>query len=217
MNKSKFWLIRHGETAWNSEKRLQGWRDIELNELGIKQSQDLATHLMSDEFTANIDVIISSDLKRAYQTAEIATKHWGKDIIKLESLRERNYGIYEGHTLVINQGQRAGLADFDLRNPTAELKDGDNLDVFYSRIKNAFEDIAKEHMGKNIMVFAHGGVIDIAWRLAHGYDLNVFREHAIINASINQFSIDSDLNWHVTDWGQTQHLASAGSNPSVLP
>lgn len=216
MNKSNFWLIRHGETDWNSHKRLQGWRDIELNELGIQQSKDLEKHLMSPKFTASIDVIISSDLKRAYQTAEIATQQWDKPITKLESLRERNYGIYEGHTLVINQGQRAGLPDFDLRDPTAPLQDGEALNVFYKRIKTAFEDIAVKNMGKNIMVFAHGGVIDIAWRLAHHYDLNVFREHAIINASINQFSIDESLNWQNINWGQTQHL-DAGSNPSVLP
>src|SRR5690625_2089475 len=153
MNKSNFWLIRHGETDWNAEKRLQGWRDVALNSKGVQQSYNLAQYLSSSQFSPRMDIIFSSDLSRAYQTAEIATRHWEIPIIQSPRLRERNYGIYEGEQLTITKGKRAGLANFDLRDPNAELKDGENLKVFYTRIKNAFEDIATEYQSKNIMVF----------------------------------------------------------------
>lgn len=218
MTTSKFWLIRHGETAWNSEMRLQGWRDIDLNEAGVLQAEHLARHLASDQFNVQIDVVISSDLARAYQTAEIATNHLKLPVIKTPTLRERNYGIYEGHKLIFNQGQRAGLPDFDLRDPHAPLEQGEQLSVFYDRIKLAFEELASAHKGQNIMVFAHGGVIDIAWRLGQQFGLDVFRSEPIRNTSINEFKINvTDNSWNIINWGQILHLTPETISPSALP
>lgn len=206
MTTTNFWLIRHGETQWNAEKRLQGWRDIPLNERGIAQAHHLARHLASDEFTAHIDAVVSSDLSRAHQTAMLATAHLDVPVITTPSLRERNYGIYEGHELTIVQGRRAGLADFDLRDPHAALENGETLNEFSDRIRDAFEQLAADHAGLNVMVFAHGGVIDIVWRLAQQLGLDAFRKEAIVNASINQFSIDAQRAWVMAGWGQTHHL-----------
>lgn len=218
MTTSKFWLIRHGETKWNSEMRLQGWRDIALNEAGILQAQHLARHLASDKFNVKIDAVISSDLARAYQTAELATEHLKLPVLKTPSLRERNYGIYEGHQLVFNQSQRAGLPEFDLRDPNAHLENGEKLSVFYDRIKLAFEELASAHQGQNVMVFAHGGVIDIVWRLSQQFGLDVFRAEPILNTSINEFKINvANNSWNMINWGQVNHLTPASTTPSALP
>lgn len=206
MTTSNFWLIRHGETRWNAERRLQGWRDIALNQTGIEQAEHLARHLKSAQFTERIDVIVSSDLSRAQQTATLAAGHFGYPIVTTRELRERNFGIYEGHPLTMLSNGRAGLPEFDLRCPVTTIKDGETLTEFSQRVQDAFEQLAVEYSGNNIMVFAHGGVIDIVWRRAQQLALDVFRKAPIVNASINQFSIDADRMWTLTDWAQTGHL-----------
>lgn len=208
MSTTNFWLIRHGETQWNADRRLQGWRDIALNDKGVQQARHLAEHLASPAFTASIDVIVSSDLARAHQTASMAAGHFGLPIATTAALRERNYGVYEGHELTVVQGGRAGLASFDLRSPDAPIENGETLTVFAQRVHDAFEQLAVEHAGRNIMVFAHGGVIDIVWRRTQGLSLDVFRAEPIVNASINEFSIDADRTWTMVNWGQTHHLGT---------
>lgn len=206
MSTSNFWLIRHGETQWNAERRLQGWRDIALNQTGIQQAEHLARHLASSEFSENIDVVVSSDLSRAHQTATLAANHFGHPVVTTPELRERNFGIYEGHPLTMLNTGRAGLPHFDLRCPHTPIEDGETLTGFAQRVQDAFEQMARDYAGRNIMVFAHGGVIDIVWRRAQRLALDVFRTAPIINTSINQFSIDTDQLWTLLDWGQTRHL-----------
>ncbi|WP_232466942.1 histidine phosphatase family protein, partial [Alcaligenes faecalis] len=63
--------------------------------------------------------------------------------------------------------------------------------------------------GKNLLVFAHGGVIDMVWRKLNQQALNAKRTHAILNTSLNFFNIDKDLNWTCTQWGQLPHLNTA--------
>src|SRR5690606_12136170 len=91
-----FWLIRHGETDWNALRKLQGWRDIALNDAGIRQAQVLAQALQAKSFSHRIDTVYSSDLIRAYETARIATAHFGLPIQTSAGLRERSFGIMEG-------------------------------------------------------------------------------------------------------------------------
>lgn len=212
MNTSHFWLIRHGETPWNAGMRLQGWRDIDLNEKGIQQAEHLARYLSSPDFDTDIDVVVSSDLARAHKTATIAAGHFGHTVEVLPSLRERNFGIYEGHTLTMQANGRAGLADFDLRCPHTKLEQGESLTEFAQRIEQALETLAQKYAGRNIMVFTHGGVIDIAWRRAQQLGLDAFRAKPIINASINQFSINATRTWTMLNWGQIAHLAHAESD-----
>lgn len=206
MRPSNFWLIRHGETQWNAERRLQGWRDIALNPAGIQQAEHLARHLASATFSERMDVIVSSDLSRAYQTATLATRHFGHPVVTTPTLRERNFGIYEGHPLTQLNNGRAGLPHFDLRCPHTPIEGGETLTEFSQRVQEAFEQLARDYAGNNIMVFAHGGVIDIVWRHAQQLALDVFRTAPIVNTSINQFSIDANRLWSLLNWGQTSHL-----------
>ena len=88
----KFYVVRHGQTDWNAKGRIQGKTDIELNEIGIEQARQLKA-LIKDY---NIDLIISSPLKRARKTAEIINETVKCNIIFEDSLKERGYGIFEG-------------------------------------------------------------------------------------------------------------------------
>lgn len=191
--------------------QLQGWRDIALNEAGITQAEHLARHLSSSQFTERIDTIVSSDLSRAHDTAKIAARHFGHPVVVTPTLRERNFGIYEGRPLVMQENGRAGLSDFDLRCPHSAIEQGETLTDFAQRVHNAFESLASEYSGRNIMVFAHGGVIDIVWRRAQQLGLDAFRAEPIVNTSINQFSIHPDRTWTMLNWGQTSHLETAES------
>ena len=96
--------------------RLQGWRDIALNDAGIDQARHLGRHLSSPDFTARIDAVISSDLSRAHETARLAAGHFGHPVVVTPSLRERNFGIYEGQELVMRTQESNGLP-VDLDDP----------------------------------------------------------------------------------------------------
>src|SRR5690625_6467411 len=93
---TEFWLIRHGETAWNAKQRLQGWVNIPLNDKGREQAQNLQRYFQNKKICSLFDMAISSDLDRALETATIALQHTDLPILQDKRLRERSYGIYEG-------------------------------------------------------------------------------------------------------------------------
>ncbi|NYT62033.1 histidine phosphatase family protein [Alcaligenaceae bacterium] len=205
MSKTRFWLIRHGETEWNANRRLQGWLDIPLSAVGARQAEQLRDYLQSSSFTAPVNVVVSSDLSRAFETARIAAGHFGHAIEANDALRERCYGIYEGQDWHSLNAEQAG-SQVNFRDPQQAIERGETLHDFAHRITQAFEDIARRYPGRNILAFSHGGVIDIAWRKASNLALEVKRHEPILNASINQFSIDQDMNWQIKDWAQAEHL-----------
>ena len=205
MNTTQFWLIRHGETQWNAERRLQGNIDIPLNATGLEQAENLGQFLRSPAFDVRIDTVVSSDLGRAYETATTAAGHFNLPIEPNPQLRERCYGIYEGQ----DWAKLKALGTLDFRRPEQDVEQGETLEVFAARVTQAFEALAQRYRGHNVMVFSHGGVIDIVWRKATGNALNAPRPDPIQNASINQFSIDEDGRWHLQDWGMVEHLNDA--------
>lgn len=205
MNTTHFWLIRHGETQWNADRRLQGWRDIPLSAVGMQQARHLERYLRSPSFDAQVDHIVSSDLCRAYDTAQAAAAHFGLPIERDAGLRERSYGIHEGRDWA---SMAQSTPRIDLRDPELAIEQGESLLVFAQRVARGFEALAQRHPGRNVLVFSHGGVIDIAWRKASGLDFAVPRPAPILNTSINRFSIDGSRQWSLLDWGLTDHLAA---------
>ena len=91
----KVYLVRHGETEWNRQCRLQGQSDTELNEIGIELAEITAKALKDVDF----EVIFSSPLRRAYRTAEIFRSERDTDIITDKRLLEINFGEREGHVI----------------------------------------------------------------------------------------------------------------------
>ena len=148
-------LVRHGETDWNRDRRVQGHSDIPLNDTGREQAKDLAKQLSGE----HLDAVFASDLARARETAEIATAGTELDVRELVDLRERHFGTWEG------------LTDEDIRarfpeSRTGPWGDGETIDEMSARVVAALRAIAAEHSGGTVLVATHGGPVRAVLRAA---------------------------------------------------
>lgn len=201
-------LIRHGETAWNAERRLQGHIDIGLNEEGQRQAQALGAALQEEPLAA----IISSDLQRAWQTAQAVARWHGVPLQSDLGLRERCFGGFEGLTYdEIGQRFPREFADWHGRHLDAPLPpglhQGETFRNFYQRVMQAIGQAARRYCGQTIALVAHGGVLECAYRSACDIALDSPRQFPVLNASVNR------LTWHegkltLNTWGECTHLNS---------
>jgi len=202
-------LIRHGETAWNAERRLQGHLDIALNAEGERQAAALGRALADER----IDLVISSDLGRARQTAEaiaLARGQSSQGVLRDPQLRERCYGGFEG-LLYSEIAARFPLqfAAWQARNVDAELPPGENCGEtfrqFFDRALTAILGHAGQHPGKTLALVAHGGVLECAYRAALGLPLETPRDFKVHNASVNRFMAEQGR-LRLVSWGEVDHL-----------
>ncbi|GIL05626.1 MAG: histidine phosphatase family protein [Burkholderiaceae bacterium] len=200
-------LIRHGETAWNAEHRIQGSLDIPLSATGIWQAGRLAERLAAER----IDAVYTSDLARAWLTAEpIAARH-GVELRADIRLRERCFGVFEGHTLEeIAARWPAEFAAWRERDPAWAMPEGESGAGFIERVNAALHDIACAWAGATVAVIAHGGVLDVAYRTARALAWDAPREHVMANAAINRIAAAAPpLRLEIVDWGDVAHLSEA--------
>jgi probable phosphoglycerate mutase len=198
---TEIWFIRHGETDWNRQRRLQGWKDIPLNEFGVNQASLLAARLRDEAHHTPIHAIYSSDLQRAHATAVPVSEQLGLRVRVEPGIRERGFGVLEGldHEHIDVQAPEAAAA-WKSRDPLRPLGQ------FQSRVISTVDDIASRHDGERILMFTHGGVLDIIWRHASGVPLNGARDAALLNVSINRVGVQG-RKWEVLDWGDVGHVA----------
>jgi probable phosphoglycerate mutase len=198
-------LIRHGETDWNAQRRLQGHIDIPLNPTGVGQAVSAAASLPGGVFTA----CYSSDLVRALHTAQAACSALGLVPRTLPALRERHYGHFQG--LTYDEAARRHAEDyarFEARDPDFAFADGgESLRGFAQRIVACLTDIVACHPGETVLVVTHGGVLDIAHRVATGKSLTASRDFTIPNAALNW--IRHDGGWSLESWADLRHLQGA--------
>ena len=196
-------LIRHGETAWNADRRLQGHLDIPLNAAGQRQARAMADALAGEAF----DVVVSSDLSRAAATAAALAG----DQVQLDpNLRERAYGAFEGLLYSeIEARYPLEFAAWQRREIHAVMPHGErfaeSFRQFYERATGAIMEWALRHPGANIAMVAHGGVLECAYRMANAIELESPRDFTIRNASINRFAVQ-DGKLVLTSWGDVAHL-----------
>jgi len=200
-------LIRHGETAWNAEHRIQGHLDIPLSATGIRQAASLGERLAAETVTA----VYSSELARAWLTAVPFAARLGLDIIPDSRLRERSFGVFEGLTVdEIAARHPEGFRRWRERDPAWAMDDGESGQQLIDRVLSALDDIASRHRGETVAVVTHGGVLDVAYRAARGLSWDATREHLMLNASINRLSAQgSPLALSILDWGDVAHLEQA--------
>lgn len=206
---TNLWIIRHGETDWNIDRRLQGWTDIHLNQRGQAQADRLSDFLTNGFLSAKPDHIYSSDLQRAYVTAQKVAARYGMDVTQIHGLRERHYGILEGQ-------QWTALKDLATRRQcmgaielSQEEHQAESLQVFHDRIQATLMDLVQKHVGQNILLFTHGGAIDMMWRIGKGLACNAAREIQQKNTAINHLQIDPQSGMQVKVWGLSDHLEEA--------
>jgi broad specificity phosphatase PhoE len=144
-------LVRHGETDWNRDRRVQGHSDTPLNETGRAQARALAEELAQ----TGLDAVYSSDLLRAYETARIVAESKGLDVTAIRELRERHFGTWEGMT------------DDEIFSRFPEARhgpwgDAETKDEMAERVLDGLGRIAALHDGGRVLVVTHGGPVRAA-------------------------------------------------------
>ena len=197
--------MRHGETAWNAEHRVQGQLDVPLNAIGEAQARAASKVLAQEKF----DAIYSSDLARARQTAQPVANFLSKDILLEKELRERHYGIFERLTYAeVKLRYPEDYARFEARDPDYAFRTGESLREFSARSIAVVSRIANRHENQSILVFTHGGVLDKLYRFITGLPLSASRDFGIPNAGLNRIEVTPD-GWRILAWADTAHLDSA--------
>lgn len=198
-------LVRHGETAWNAEGRVQGQTDVPLNETGLAQARAVATALAGERFAA----IYSSDLTRVRQTAEPTARAHGHAVALDERLRERHYGMFETLTYAeVREKHPEEYARFRDKELDYDFRTGESLRAFNERSLAVIRDIAARHAGESILVFTHGGVLEMVYRHARRTGLSSPRDFEIPNAALNRVELAGDA-WRVLAWAERAHLEAA--------
>ncbi|PPE66684.1 histidine phosphatase family protein [Caldimonas caldifontis] len=194
--------IRHGETAWNVDTRIQGHLDIPLNDTGRRQAQRLAAALADEPLHA----VYSSDLSRAHQTATALAGAIGLPVRAVPGLRERAFGHFEGRTFREIEAQWPDQAQrWRQRDPDFCPAGGESLTSFYARVIEQAQTLATAHAGQTIALVAHGGVLDCLYRAATRVDLKAPRTWELANASINRL-LHTPEGFTLVGWADTQHL-----------
>lgn len=195
-------VIRHGETAWNHDHRIQGALDIGLNEAGRAQALLLAQALVEEP----LDAVYASDLVRARDTAAAVAEVRGLPLRLDAGLRERRFGIFEGRSFTeLEQLYPADTLRWRRRDPDFGPEGGERLVDFYERCVGALARIAAAHRGGSIAVVSHGGVLDCLYRAATRLDLQAPRTWTVANTSVNRLLWTED-GFGLVGWGDVQHL-----------
>jgi 2,3-bisphosphoglycerate-dependent phosphoglycerate mutase len=199
---TEFIVVRHGETAWNAQGRIQGHLDSPLNEEGLAQALLVGECLTREPFAR----LYSSDLGRALQTAQPIADRSGCPVHIDLRLRERHLGAFQG--LTGSECERRfpeHYARFRSRDPDHVMPGGESARRVYERVSEVFTALAHEHMDARIVVVTHGGVLDALYRFVQGVPLERPRDFPIFNASLNTVRY-ADGRWSVERWGDISHL-----------
>ncbi|KAL6337819.1 hypothetical protein AAG906_002284 [Vitis piasezkii] len=195
-------VVRHGETAWNADGRIQGHLDVELNEAGRQQAAAVADRLSKGP---RISAVYSSDLKRAFETAQaIATSCGRFEVIKDPDLRERNLGDLQGlvYQELAKINPEAHKAFLSHRTDQEIPGGGESRDQVYQRCTLSLKRIGSKHKGERVVVVTHGGVI----RALHKRASPNGRAGKIMNTSVNIFHLCDGDKWVIKAWGDISHL-----------
>ena len=206
----RIFLIRHGETLWNKEMRFQGHMDIPLSERGLEQAEALAKRLSDQKITA----VYSSDLSRALETARPIAKPRNLEIITDPSLREINFGRWEGLTFSEisqqygEQIKRWWAAPLEMSTP-----EGEGLTDLIHRLIPFFREIVEKHSGEQVAVVCHGGPARCLVGTILQMDLNKYWKIRQDNAALNILDFTEWENGIVALLNDRSHLPEGDEIP----
>lgn len=206
MSKLKnIYLIRHGETDWNRDKRFQGQTDIPLNQTGREQASSLVS-LMNQ---LKIEAAFSSDLSRAYETAQIALSDSRLTIIKDYRLRETNIGCAEGLTYeeIVEQFGEDALTkwrSYEEHNMDYKYENGESKRQMMIRIRDTVLETSQASNKNNIAIFCHGMVMRA---MTFAFQQGVDWDHQIFsNGSVHHFTWDESRPDHLKYLGKINDI-----------
>jgi broad specificity phosphatase PhoE len=193
-------LIRHGVTEWNVSGKFQGHTDIPLSEQGHLQAQALAKHLKK----ASVDVIYSSPLQRAIETARIVFPH--RDIVQDSRLKELNFGVFEGHTQHENEGHETyawWFADTFKRCPPG----GESYEDLRKRAVEWMKSLPED---KHCIAFTHSGTIQMLLSYIMGVEHPKWRKRMYLRHTGITRVLFKDGEAIIERVNDTRHLAKNG-------
>ena len=199
MTNSTIILIRHGETVWNVEGKMQGHGDSPLTDLGIAQAQAVGERLRHAAFTT----LYASDLGRTMDTARYIATVTGHEIVPDQRLRERNVGTFQGITVREAREKYPDL--WHSTDPHTAAPNGESSHELRMRAMDVLDDLASRHPGESIAVVTHGGFLSVALRYILGTPADQQRRFRVFNAAINIIAKAQD-DWSIYTLGEIHHL-----------
>jgi probable phosphoglycerate mutase len=200
-------VIRHGETDWNAEGRIQGHQESDLNARGKRQARAVGERFRGDSAVA----LYSSDLRRTMDTARRVAEATGLEIRPDARLREWHLGCIE--TMLLSEArdrEPAATRIYDERDTDTVVPGGESIRQRYARCTSCLEEISESHKGERVVVVTHGGILDDFYRFANGVALEVACEWDLFNCGINVLK-HKDGAWLVDVWGDITHLDGIGA------
>lgn len=218
MQVTRILAIRHGETLWNVDTRIQGHLNIDLNETGRWQAERVG-HALAQE---PIQAIYSSDLRRAFETAQAIATAPARLMAHTPTplqvtphllLRERHFGHLQGKTWAEIETQHPEECRlWRGRDPHWAPKGGESLTALRERIRQCVDSLASQHMGAQIVLVAHGGVMDALYRLATNQSVEAPRTWHLGNAAINRL-LWTPQGLSLVGWGDVSHFDETHGTP----
>lgn len=201
MKETEIILIRHGETEWNSQKRMQGHSNSDLSEVGRGQIQALGELMKNVSF----DHIYSSDSLRARQTAEAITQYSGHTLQFDQRIREKNLGVFEGLTSTEAKERHPEIYRlFKTAGANYVIDEGESTQQLLERALEFSEEIRLRHPQERVVMVTHGGVVRVLMKYALGLSIDSPTRFIIKNTGI--FGLIWNENWLVTQMGGVSHL-----------
>ena len=199
----RLYLVRHAQTSWNKERRAQGHSDTELDETGLSQARALVEPFSSLE----VERVLSSDLKRCWQTAEFVSRATGVEVEQTPHLRERGFGALEGKPYAEIRAYIAEKsAEQGVERHMVKLEGGESLHDVWQRLEHVVEDVSSQTVPTAIV--SHGGAIGLLLAKLIGAELRAARAFRLANCSITELHRD-DGYWSIERLNDQSHLEEA--------
>jgi len=181
-------LVRHGETDWNVARRYQGQTDTELNDVGREQARQVAARLADQAF----DAAYASDLKRAWETAQIIAEQTDVDVQSEPRLREIKFGMIEGLTWAEANEKHPEVLQHWLEDRDQPPPGGESASDFTARVESLIAHLVAHHDGQTVLLVAHGGPLAEVIRLALKMPPEGRWAFEIRNTSISELHVYTD-------------------------
>ncbi|WP_073010417.1 histidine phosphatase family protein [Virgibacillus chiguensis] len=183
-------FIRHGQTNWNKQGKLQGKTDIPLNDTGRDQAQACGKYLHAH----NYDILICSPLLRAKETADIINQHLHLPIIKMDDFKERSFGDAEGLT----------MEERKHRYPSGHFPNQEERVDFNQRVMTGVEKVNEQYPQQRVLLVAHGAVINAILAEVSNGEIGSGKT-SLMNGCISNIHL-KEQTWHIKDYNQVGHL-----------
>ena len=202
MKETELILIRHGETVWNSQQRMQGHSNSDLSEEGRAQIESLGQWMKNVSF----DHIYSSDSLRARQTAEAITKYSGHTLKIDQRLREKNLGVFEGLTTEEAKERHPEIFRlFKTAGSNYVIDEGESTQQLLDRALEFIEEIRLLQPDQRVVLVTHGGIVRVL--IKHTLGLSVCSPTRFMIKNTGIFRLVWKEKWLVTQMGGVLHLA----------